>query len=222
MFVGLIEQGGNSEIHVYKTEAVLKNQALMPKTCLSSKVTQVSFGNLNKFVYVSSLLGTLSRIVPATGEQEKKNKIHNDAIMSFTFSPDRLFLFTCSRDETYAMVDPESLEKLYSYNFHGNISRSLAISPLYLPDSKPVQRFHVLVGGGQDEKEVTTTRKKGGFEIKLVNYITNEELAEIKGHFGPVHSLSFSPDGKTFASGSEDGFVRLHTFQPEYYTYKLE
>ena len=79
-----------------------------------------------------------------------------------------------------------------------------------------------MVGGGQDEKEVTTTRKKGGFEIKLVNYITSEELAEIKGHFGPVHSLAFTPDGKAFASGSEDGFVRLHFFQTDYYTSKFE
>ena len=34
-------------------------------------------------------------------------------------------------------------------------------------------------------------------------------LTRLRGHTGELQTLAFSPDGLTFASGGQDGFVRL-------------
>ena len=76
---------------------------------------------------------------------------------------------------------------------------------------------HVALAGGQDASAVTTTADAaGGFETRFYHKIYEEEFGRVKGHFGPVNSVSFSPDGKSFVTGGEDGFVRLNHFDLDY------
>lgn len=44
---------------------------------------------------------------------------------------------------------------------------------------------------------------------KVYDYATEQEIDVHKGHHGPIWSISFSPDGKLYATGSEDGTIKM-------------
>ena len=60
--------------------------------------------------------------------------------------------------------------------------------------------IQVVLGGGQEAREVTkTTTKAGKFDARFYHMIYEEEIGRVKGHFGPINSLKFHPDGKRLA-----------------------
>ena len=183
-------------------------------------ITQASWGPLNYSLYVATDKG---RFIIHDWEKDEvivQAEVHKGEIFSFTVTYDHTMLITCSRDGTAKLLNPRTLEPVKVFNFV-KPCRAVAISPLF--DNAEIQKFHVLMAGGQDAREVTTTQaKEGGFEIRLMSIIFNQTLAEIAGHFGTVHTLAFSPDGFCFASGSEDGYVHFHKLMPEFFTKKFE
>lgn len=45
--------------------------------------------------------------------------------------------------------------------------------------------------------------------VRVYGLVDGNEMELYKGHHGPVHTVMYSPDGEMYASGSEDGTIRL-------------
>ena len=62
----------------------------------------------------------------------------------------------------------------------------------------------------------TTSGKVGKFETRFFHLVYEEEFGTVKGHFGPINAIAINPNGRCYASGAEDGYIRLHYFDKSY------
>merc|ERR1712039_70138 len=106
----------------------------------------------------------------------------------------RMLMITSSKDHTCKLwaMDEDELVKTYKTDRPIN---DAVISPKY--DSTEDPKLHILMGGGQDAKDVTTTANASGkFEALLWHMVYEEEIGTVKGHFGPMNTLAWRRDGK--------------------------
>ncbi|MGE5264272.1 MAG: WD40 repeat domain-containing protein, partial [Acidobacteriota bacterium] len=50
--------------------------------------------------------------------------------------------------------------------------------------------------------------------VRLLDAATGRELGSLAGHTGDVNGVTFSPDGKFLATGSQDGRVKQWGIHP--------
>lgn len=207
--------GAAPKLHVLRLAEDLSEQSNKPIQsieCPKGRVTRVFWTDCNEKLITSHDGGFLRKWDFETGKLVQEAQIHEGDIQDFQLSSDATYGITASLDKTAKLVDLESLEVLKTYKA-GKFVNSASISPLM---------DHIVLGGGQDASQVTTTSAKaGGFEARFFHKIYQEEFGNVRGHFGPINSISFSPDGRSFTTGGEDGYVRVHHLDMDYFTTKF-
>ncbi|KAK7895697.1 hypothetical protein WMY93_021022 [Mugilogobius chulae] len=132
---------------------------------------------------------------------------HTSAIKKALWCNSDRQILSASEDKSVRLWDRSSMEEVKTLTFdtstiafYNALSLELiksveAPAPINSASLHPEKDF--FVAGGED------------FKLYKFDYSTKEELESYKGHFGPVHCVRFSPDGELYASGSEDGTLRL-------------
>lgn len=174
----------------------------------TSKITSLLWANLDNNIITGHENGMICLFDLRTGKELNSVKDHTAGINDMQMSKDGTMFITASKDTSSKLFDSESLYCLKTYKTERPVN-SAAISPIM---------EHVVLGGGQDAMEVTTTSARvGKFDSRFFHLIYEEEFARVKGHFGPINSLAFHPDGRSYATGGEDGFVRVQAFDSSYF-----
>uniref|UniRef100_A0A6V7QR12 Serine-threonine kinase receptor-associated protein n=1 Tax=Ananas comosus var. bracteatus TaxID=296719 RepID=A0A6V7QR12_ANACO len=99
---------------------------------------------------------------------------------------------TTADGSTVKFWDANHFGLMKSYNMPCNVE-SASLEPKY------GNRF---IAGGED------------MWVHVFDFVTGEEITCNKGHHGPVHCVRFSPRGESYASGSEDGTIRIWQMGP--------
>eukprot|EP00744_Colponema_vietnamica_P001969 GILI01003175.1.p1 GENE.GILI01003175.1~~GILI01003175.1.p1 ORF type:complete len:334 (-),score=70.85 GILI01003175.1:249-1250(-) len=193
---------------------------ITPIGSAQNKINQVLWGPMNDRIFAACDDKTIRVYDPNTGDELECLQGYSKPVNSIAFSHDDIFMISSSSDMTARMYDVKTLRLVKTFTTDKPVNAA-AISPLYDDASNP--RYHVLLGGGQEARDVTTTSAKvGKFDVQLFHMIHEDNLGSIKGHFGPVNTLAFHPDGRSYCSGSEDGYIRLHHFDPDYFGHKFD
>mmetsp|Transcript_16065 Transcript_16065/g.24385 ORF Transcript_16065/g.24385 Transcript_16065/m.24385 type:complete len:337 (+) Transcript_16065:60-1070(+) len=163
--------------------------------------------------------GTIIIWNAVNGEKVATLDAHKGPVSNITFTEDRMLMLSCGKDRCAKLwTMDEEYECIKTYETDRPLNDA-AISPLYNAEKDP--KYHILMGGGQDAKDVTTTASNSRqFDVILYNMVHEEEIGSLKAHFGPLNVVAWRRDGKGFVTGGEDGYLRAHWWDKDYWTSK--
>lgn len=180
---------------------------------VSKRFTVAAWGYGGNTIIAGRANGEITKFDAKTGAELATVKAHDMQVMDIQMSSDRTYFVTASKDKMAKLFDVDTLTHMKTYK---------SDSPLNTACITPVKDF-IIVGGGQDAREVTTTvAAQGKFEAKIHHKIFEDEIGRVKGHFGPLNYIAVNPKGTAYASGGEDGYVRLHHFPKAYFDFQYD
>jgi len=174
------------------------------------KITHATWGPLNKYIFSSCEDGAI-RIYDVEKRTLHHTFVENTKqVTRIEWTKHRIMFLTCSKDGTAKLYDTKTLKHLKTFDT-GRPINAAGISPI-----KP----HIILGGGQSAESVTTTKVDASqFKVRFYHIVYGDELGSLIGHIGPVHSICFTPDGKTFATGGEEGLVQINHLDESYFQF---
>ena len=169
--------------------------------------------------------------------------MHNGPIKSIVWGPDPNIIISACDDKTVRWWDIRTQNPIASHPLDGTVGscelNTLTTSNVYRDPVLSIAAgksayFFSGINPGQLIKQVKTPHEVasvalnaaerkfivGGSADTWVRVYTFDEERELdlhKGHHGPIWSTSFSPNGKLYATGSEDGTIKLWKFCKEPY-----
>ncbi|CAK44508.1 uncharacterized protein An02g12410, partial [Aspergillus niger] len=184
-------------------------------TCTESKATVAGWSYMGKYIIAGHEDGSVSQYDGKTGEQLENVQAHefDHQINDIQFSADRTYFITASKDKSAKLMSTRNLAILKTY---------VADTPLNSATITP-KKDYVILGGGQAAMDVTTTSaRQGKFEARFYHKVFEDEIGRVRGHFGPLNTVHIHPAGTAYASGGEDGYVRVHHFDKPYFDFMYE
>lgn len=156
--------------------------------------------------------------------------VHQGSIKSIIWAPENPHVITTAcEDKQIRWWDLRSRSSIASYGLDGPLgsaeyatgilSVAAGKSAYFFSGSTPGQLLKKVDTG----KELATVALHAGARkfvtggagdtwVRIWDFEREEEIDIGKGHHGPVWTSAFSPDGKLYGTGSEDGTVKLWKF----------